>query len=110
MTVPANAKVAQFTVRTPNTTADLDLYVHQIVDGSAVQVGQSATGAANETVVLPAPETGDYLTQVIGYANAPGTTSTPATFRREPSPRRRIRCRPDTHLLRDRPALGFSNG
>ena len=54
--MPASAKVAQFTVRTPNTTADLDLYVYyRPAGGSYVLVGQSTTGAANETVVLKAP-------------------------------------------------------
>lgn len=81
VTVPANAKVAQFTVRTPNTTADLDLYVYQVVGGSAALVGQSATGAANESVVLEAPDAGQYIGLVVGYANAPGTSSTPFTFR-----------------------------
>jgi hypothetical protein len=79
--VPANAKAAQFTVRTPN-KADLDLYVyHRPVGGSYVLVGQSATEAANETVVLRAPAAGQYLGLVVGYANAPGTSSTPYTFR-----------------------------
>jgi hypothetical protein len=81
VTVPANAKVAQFTVRTPNTTADLDLYVYRVVGGSAALVGQSATGSANETVVLKAPAAGQYIGLVVGYANAPGTSSTPYTFR-----------------------------
>lgn len=81
VTVPADAKVAQFTVRTPNTAADLDLYVFQVVGGAAVQVGQSTTGSANETVVLEAPAAGQYIGLVAGFANAPGTTSTPFTFR-----------------------------
>lgn len=80
-TVPSGAKVAQFTVRTPNTGADLDLYLFQIVNGVAVQVGQSATPAANETIVLPAPEAGTYVALVNVFANAPNTTSTPFTFR-----------------------------
>ena len=52
-----------------------------MVGGTYVPVGQSATGAANETVVLKAPTAGEYMAQVIGYANAPGTSSTPYTFR-----------------------------
>ena len=81
VTVPANAKVAQFSVRTPNATADLDLYVYKVVDGVGVQVGQSATGSANETVVLTAPPAGAYVGLVVGYANAAGTTTTPYTTR-----------------------------
>ncbi|MDN5763782.1 MAG: hypothetical protein L0H41_15875, partial [Microlunatus sp.] len=66
---------------TPNSRADLDLAVYRIVDGKAVLVGQSATGSANETAVLTAPEAGSYIAQVVNFANAPGTTSTPFTFR-----------------------------
>ena len=80
-TVPAGAKVAQFSIRTPNTTSDLDLAVYQVVDGAPVLVGQSASGSANETVTLPAPAAGTYIAQVSGFANAPGTTSTPFTYR-----------------------------
>lgn len=81
VTVPANAKVAQFSVRTPNTGADLDLYVFKVAaDGSASLVDVSATPAANETVVLPSPAAGRYIGLVAGYANAPGTSSTPYTF------------------------------
>jgi hypothetical protein len=81
VTIPTGSKVAQFTVRSPNTTADLDLYVYQVVGGAASLVGQSTTGSPNETVVLEAPEAGSYLAQVVGFSNAPGTTSTPFTFR-----------------------------
>lgn len=80
-TVPAGAKVAQFSVRTPNTTSDLDLAVYQVIDGQRVLVGQSATGAANETVTLTAPAAGEYIAQVAGFANAAGTTTTPFSFR-----------------------------
>jgi len=79
--VPANAKVAQFTVRTPDAAADLDLEVYQVVGGTAVLVGESATEAANETVVLTAPVAGTYIGYVMGFGNAPGTTTTPFTFR-----------------------------
>lgn len=80
-TIAADTKVAQFSVRTPNPAADLDLYVFQIVGGSAVEVGRSATGAADETVTLPSPAAGNYVAVVDVYANAPGTSSTPFTFR-----------------------------
>jgi len=80
-TIAANTKVAQFTVRTPNSAADLDLYVFRVVNGEATLVDASATGAANETVVLPAPTGGQYVALVDGFGNAPGTTTTPYTFR-----------------------------
>lgn len=79
--VAEGAKVAQFTVRTEEDAADLDLYLFQITDAGAVQVGQSATAGADETVVLKAPEAGTYVALVEGFSNAPGTTTTPYTYR-----------------------------
>ena len=79
MTVPSGAKVAQITVRSPNSTADLDLYLYS--SSSATPIAQSATGSPNETIVLKAPAPGTYYAQVVGFANAPGTSSTPFTFR-----------------------------
>jgi subtilisin family serine protease len=82
-TIPpgAGAKVAQFSVRTPNSGADLDLYVFRVVNGTNELVGASATTAANETVTLTAPEAGSYVAIVVGFANAPHTSSTPYTYR-----------------------------
>jgi subtilisin family serine protease len=82
-TIPpgASAKVAQFSVRTPNRGADLDLYVFRVVNGAYELVGASATPAANETVTVAAPEPGSYVALVVGFANAPHTSSTPYTYR-----------------------------
>ncbi|HEX8487469.1 MAG TPA: S8 family peptidase [Propionibacteriaceae bacterium] len=79
-TVPAGAKVAQFAVRTPSSAADLDLVVYRMSGGQAVQVGVSASGAANETVTLRSPAAGSYVAVVSGFANAPGTTNTPFSY------------------------------
>jgi hypothetical protein len=79
--VPAGAKVAQFTIRTPNTTADLDLTVYRQTAAGPVPVGISASAAANETVTLSAPEAGTYIAEVAAFSNAPGTTTTPFSYR-----------------------------
>lgn len=75
-TVADGAKVAQFTTRTSARGADLDLYVYRVVGTSATLVAQSASAAADETVVLAAPAPGRYISQVVNFANAPGTTTT----------------------------------
>jgi hypothetical protein len=79
-TVPAGAKVTQFALRSTSVGADLDLYVFRVQDGTAVQVGVGGSTAANETVTLRAPEAGTYISVVAGFANAPGTSSTPYSF------------------------------
>lgn len=50
--------------------ADLDLFVYR--DGELV--GESTTSTAEETVVLPSPEPGEYTIEVHGYAVPQGTT------------------------------------
>jgi subtilisin family serine protease len=80
-TVPTGAKVAQFTVRSPNDAADLDLQVYRLTDAGPELVGSSGTGSVNETVVLTRPAAGRYVGLVAGFANAPGTTTTPFTYR-----------------------------
>ena len=79
-TVPAGTRAAQFSVRSPNQAADLDLAVYQQVGSEYVQVASSATEVVDETVRLAKPQAGRYIALVSGYANAPGTTSTPFTF------------------------------
>lgn len=81
VTVPGGAKATAFTVRTPNTRANLDLYVYRVVNNAAVLVAQSVTGSANESVALPTPAAGTYVGLVYNAGNAPGTTTTPLTFR-----------------------------
>ena len=81
VTVPADTRVAQFTSRTPNAGANLDLYVYQVVNGAAVLVAQSVTGAADEMVLLRKPAAGTYVALVNNVRDAPGTTETPFVFR-----------------------------
>ena len=81
VTVPDGARVAQFTSRTASTGANLDLYVYQVVNGSAVLVGQSVSGAADETVLLRRPAAGTYVGLVDDVRDAPRTTTTPLVFR-----------------------------
>jgi hypothetical protein len=80
--VPSGAKVAQFTARTASGQADLDLYLYRVdTNGAKTLVAQSATGAANETIVLTAPAAGTYRGEVVVFGNAPNTTSTTFTYR-----------------------------
>lgn len=80
LTVPAGTKAVQFSVRSPNTAADMDLAVYRRTPTGFVLVGQSATEVVNETVALGKPAAGTYIALVTGYANAPGTTTTPFTY------------------------------
>ena len=81
VTLAADTKVAQFSVRTEASGADVDLEVYQLGGDEPVLVGASGSPSGNETVTLPDPERGDYLVKVVGFADAPGTTSTAYTFR-----------------------------
>lgn len=81
VTVPAGTKVAQFTTRSTSTLADIDLEVYQGTPSGFVLVGSSAGSSPNETVLLDHPAAGPYIALVVGFADAPGTTSTPYTFR-----------------------------
>jgi hypothetical protein len=80
-TVPSGAKVAQFTARTANVGADLDLDLYRVENGVKTLVAQSATSATNETIVLKAPPAGKYIGVVNVFANAPNTSTTALTFR-----------------------------
>lgn len=80
VTVGANAKAARFTLDSTNDTADLDLVVFRVVDGIGTQVGVSASGSADEEVILRLPTAGTYVAVLQGYADAPGTTGSPFTF------------------------------
>ncbi|MCW2803949.1 MAG: putative family peptidase [Propionibacteriaceae bacterium] len=80
LTVPAGTKAVQFSIRSLNAAADMDLTVYRRTPAGYVVVDYSASSAVNETVALAAPEPGEYLALVAGYADAPGTTSTPFTY------------------------------
>jgi hypothetical protein len=80
VTIPEGTKAAQLTLRSPAEQADLDLYLYR-VDGATTQVAVSGGPTAQETITLVAPKPGNYRARVVGFANAPGTTTTPYTFR-----------------------------
>ena len=82
VTVGANAKVARFTLDATNDQADLDLAVYRVEGTSATLVGTSASGAADEEVLLTEPAAGTYIALLQGYANAPGETASAYTFTR----------------------------
>ncbi len=79
--IAAGTKAAQLSVRSEYEKADLDLYLYRIEDGTPVLVAQSAGPTADETVRLVAPEAGDYVAMVEGFANAPETETTTYTYR-----------------------------
>lgn len=81
VTIAEGTKAAQVTVRAENDQADLDLYLYKVGGASPVLVAQSAGPTADETVQLVAPEAGEYVAMVEGFANAPETETTPYTFR-----------------------------
>jgi len=76
--IAAGTKVARFDLDAANDAADLDLYVYKMnAAGTALASleGQSATGAADESVTLNAPSAGKYYVLIDGYAAAPGESS-----------------------------------
>ena len=77
--IPAGTKVARFTVRTPNTGANIDMIVYRYINGVATEIARVTTPSPNESYVLPTPIPGDYALQLFDIADAPGTTSTPFT-------------------------------
>ena len=102
VTIAAGTKFARFSVDATNNNADLDLYVYEL-NAAGVPValaGQSATGAADESVTLTNPKAASYLVEVDGFAAASGESSigyrydrflvTPTTtlgaFHAEPNP------------------------
>ena len=81
--VTAGTKVARFVADATNNAADLDLTVYRYnAAGTALVAvaGQSATGAADETVTLVNPVPAKYLVEIHGYAAAPGETSIATTY------------------------------
>jgi plastocyanin len=63
----AGAKAIRFDVDGAD-TADLDLWVYQVVDGEEELIDLSADGDADETVTLRDPEDGTYVAYVNGFA------------------------------------------
>lgn len=73
--VASGAKAIRFDVDGA-ATADLDLWVYQVVDGEEVLIDLSADGDADETVTLRDPEDGTYVAYVNGYAGDGNDTYT----------------------------------
>ena len=77
VTIAAGTKFARFTADATNNTADLDLYVYEL-NAAGVPValaGQSATGAADESVTLTNPKAATYLVEVDGFAAGSGEST-----------------------------------
>jgi hypothetical protein len=82
VSIAAGTKVARFVADAANNAADLDLTVYRLnAAGARVAVaGQSATGAADETVTLTNPVAATYEVVVDGYDAAPGETTIGTTY------------------------------
>ncbi|RYC11026.1 S8 family serine peptidase [Nocardioides zhouii] len=82
VTIAAGTKVARFVADAANNAADLDLTVYRLnAAGQPVAIaGQSATGAADETVTLTNPVAANYRVVVDGYDAAPGETTIGTTY------------------------------
>ena len=75
VSIPAGTAVARFDLDAANNAADTDLYVYRVSDaGARTLVGQSATGAPDESVTLTNPAAGNYVAVLDGFSAAPGET------------------------------------
>ena len=70
--VAANSKIARFDLDAADDTADLDMFVYHSTscspDDIDAQVGESATGSADELVTLTNPPAGSYLVEIDGFS------------------------------------------
>ncbi|CAN5651648.1 hypothetical protein BH11ACT8_BH11ACT8_09660 [soil metagenome] len=82
---PGTTKVVQFLADAVDNSADLDMYVYRVdnpctFDGIA-EVGSSATGSADEEVLISDPVDANYVIEVDGYAaGTDGTDPVPFDF------------------------------
>ena len=77
--IGADSRLARFDLDAADDAADLDMFVYYSPtscdpDTLVAQVGQSATGSADESVTVTAPDEGFYVIEVDGFA-AGGTGS-----------------------------------
>ncbi|MCY7290311.1 MAG: hypothetical protein LH624_19215, partial [Cryobacterium sp.] len=73
VTVPKGTDYVRFDVDAVNNSDDLDMVVYQIKGGQRVEVGVSATGAADERVSLEQPAAGRYVAVVEGFSLSTGS-------------------------------------
>jgi subtilisin family serine protease len=71
--VAADSKLARFDLDAADDTADLDMFVYYSStscdpDTIEAQVGESATGSADESVTITDPDAGFYVVEVDGFA------------------------------------------
>lgn len=73
--IPRGTRQARFSLDAVDDSADLDLVVVELdADGVPVQVWQSASGAADETVVIDDPASSAYLVQVNVHSPPPANS------------------------------------
>jgi hypothetical protein len=72
VTVEEGTKLARFDLDSVDDSADLDLYVYAAetcdLDTAYAVAGQSATGAADESFTIEAPDAPAYILEIDGYA------------------------------------------
>jgi hypothetical protein len=79
--IPAGTELARFVVGTDDSRADIDLEVYRVVGGEYQLAGFSATESGTEKVDLINPAAGDYVAVVLPFADPPGASSTPFSYR-----------------------------
>lgn len=79
--VPAGTRVVRYSATSDVPTADIDLFVYQVVGETPVLVAQSATGSGDESVTLFDPEPGQYIVEVAPYGDPTGQTKTTYEYR-----------------------------
>lgn len=81
VTVPKGTRVVRYSATSDEATADIDLYVYQVVGETRLLVAQSATGSGDESVTLFDPEPGQYIVEVAPYGDPAGQATTTYQYR-----------------------------
>ncbi len=81
--IGADSKLARFDLDAADDSADLDMFVYYSPTSCdpntlVAQVGESATGSADESVTITAPDAGFYVMEVDGFAA--GTAGSPMDY------------------------------
>ena len=80
-TVAKGTRVVRLSAESDAAAADIDLFVYQVVGETKVLVADSATGSGDEQVTLFDPEPGQYVVEVVPYADPAGQSSTTYEYR-----------------------------
>jgi hypothetical protein len=78
-TVPANTRVARWSIASNDPSADLDMEVYRVADGALV--GSSGGGTGVESVAVFDPQPGAYVVVVFPFSDPAGQDSTTFSYR-----------------------------